>query len=224
MIARLAAPDKDEILPDRLAELLAAVPQPIDAPAAYLHSRLIGPEESEEDGDVDEWVALDAAVAQQMALGGGRVVLRVGPGAQALLAAPRLEGLSLEAVVRGASPVALVDAAHAVLCALEAGLPLRAVLADGDTGVEAYRAAAAARHAIGTALPIRVRWDGVLDVKGAALALSFGADQLAGPLAPARERWKLAQIGGPAEDKNRPSPAYVESLIRAARRLPGRRR
>jgi len=72
--------------------------------------------------------------------------------------------------------------------------------------------------------PIRVRWDDVLDVKGAALALTFGADELAGPLAPPLEQKRLAQVGGPPEDGHRPSPAYLETLIRAAGRMPARRR
>jgi 2-iminoacetate synthase ThiH len=106
---------------------------------------------------------------------------------------------------------------------MEEGALVRAVLASGDTGIDCYRAAAAARLELGTRVPIRVRWDGVLDIKGAALALTFGADELAGPLAPRVERLKLAQIGGPPEDVRHPSPAYVESLIRAAGRLPVRR-
>ena len=65
-------------------------------------------------------------------------------------------------------------------------------------------------------MPIRARWDGPLDVKGAALALTFGADEMAGPMAPPKQRYKLAQLGGPPEDGGRPSPAFVESLIQAA--------
>jgi hypothetical protein len=152
-----------------------------------------------------------------MAEGGAEVVLRAGPGFEALLAAPRLAGVALEAIVDGR------EAARAVARALDRGVAIRAALATGPTGFDAYRAAAVARLELGTRLPIRVRWDDVLDVKGAALALTFGADELAGPLAPRRERVKLAQIGGPPEDVGRPSPAYVESLIRAAGRAPFRR-
>ncbi len=122
-----------------------------------------------------------------------------------------------------AESIPLDEAADAVARALDAGIRIRAALATGPTGIDAYRAAACARNRLGARVPIRVRWDGVLDAKGAALALTFGADELAGPLAPVRTRAKLAQIGGPPEDAGRPSPSYVESLIRAAGRLPVRR-
>jgi hypothetical protein len=199
-----------------LAEIAREVLSPLAAPASFLHSQLIGPEELE--GDVDEWVTLDAAVARRIADAGQAIVLRWP--ARDLKSAPRLQHLTIEAVVDGQDTAAVVE----VATALAAGIPLRAVLATGETGIDCYRAAAAARRALGTALPIRARWDGVLDVKGAALALTFGADEIAGPLAPEKERWKLAQIGGPAEDGTVPSPAYVESLITAAGRLPARRR
>jgi hypothetical protein len=206
-----------------LVELARATLTPLDAPASFVSSQIIAPDVEEVNVDIDEWVALDAAVARRMAEGGGQVVLRVGPGVGPLLDAPRLPGLSLEAVVSGHDVFALTEAAEAVVQALDAGVNIRAVLATGETGIDAYRAAAQARHILGTRVPIRVRWDDILDVKGAALALSFGADELAGPLAPQKQRWKLAQVGGPAEDVTRPSPIYVESLIQAAGRLPARR-
>jgi hypothetical protein len=208
-----------------LIEIARTVLSPLDAPAGFLSSELIVPERADdgEEADVDEWVALDAQVARQLAEAGSKVVLRAGPGARALIEAPRLDGIELEAVVMGKGPRALEEAAAAVLEAMRAGVRVRAVLAAGETGIDAYRAAAAARQRIGTSAPIRARWDGVLDVKGAALALTFGADELAGPLAPRRERFKLAQVGGPPEDAHRPSPAHVEELIRAAGRLPARR-
>jgi hypothetical protein len=197
-----------------LAEIARQVLTPLEAPASFVHSQLIGPDEPDSD-EVDEWVTLDAGVASRIASGGGRIVLRVA--ASELQAAPRLPGLSLEAVV------AVEAHARELAQALTAGVAVRAALAAGETGIDCYRAAAAARQALGTRVAIRVRWDGVLDVKGAALGLTFGADELAGPLAPPKERFKLAQIGGPSEDGARPSPAYVESLIRAAGRLPVRR-
>jgi hypothetical protein len=43
-------------------------------------------------------------------------------------------------------------------------------------------------------------------------------------MAPPKQRWKLAQVGGPPEDGGKPSPAFVESLIQAAGRFPARRR
>jgi hypothetical protein len=196
---------------------------PLDAPASFVHSRLVGPEEVIDADDVDEWVALDAAVARRMAESGVQVVLRAGPGLDALLAAPRLANLSLEAVVSGSDPHELAQAALALAEALAAGVHVRAALAWGETGIDVYRAAAAARQAAGTRVPIRVRWDEVMDIKGAALALTFGADELAGPLAPPKSRWKLAQIGGPPEESHEPSPAHVESLVRAAGRYPVRR-
>src|SRR5262249_21022613 len=122
------------------------------------------------------------------------------------------------------SAVELDESVRALGAALARGASVRAALAWGDTGIDCYRAAAAVRRHIGTAVAIRARWDGPLDVKGAALALTFGADEIAGPMAPQKERWKLAQIGGPPEDGGRPSPAFVESLIKAAGRFPGRRR
>jgi hypothetical protein len=203
-----------------LAEIAREVLSPLAAPASFLCSQLIGPEEAE--GDVDEWVALDAAVARRIAEAGQPIVLRWP--ARDLRQAPRVQHLSLEVVVDGQDAAALEQALGEVATALATGLAIRAVLAAGDTGIDCYRAAAAARRALGTALPIRARWDGVLDVKGAALALTFGVDEIAGPLAPEKERWKLAQIGGPAENGAKPSPAYVESLINAAGRLPARRR
>lgn len=204
-----------------LAEIAREVLSPLQAPASFVHSQLVGPDEPDSD-DVDEWVALDPAVARRMAEGGGRVVLRLS--ALELQDAPRLQGLTVEAVVAGESAAALERAVQAVGAALAAGLGVRAVLAHGETGIDCYRAAAAARRNLGTAVPIRARWDGPLDVKGAALALTFGADELAGPMAPPKQRWKLAQLGGPPEDGGRPSPAYVESLIQAAGRFPARRR
>jgi hypothetical protein len=219
-------------LPERLADLARAVLTPLDAPASYLHSRIIGPEEIAEADDVDEWVALDAAVARRIAEAGNAagaeprrntIVLRVGPGDDALASAPRLAGLALEALVLGSDAHALADAALAVGRALDAGIPIRAVLAAGETGIDVYRAAAAARQVLGTRVPIRVRWDDGMDIKGAALALTFGADELAGPLAPAKTRWKLAQVGGPAEESHEPSPSHVEALVRAAGRYPVRR-
>jgi hypothetical protein len=205
-----------------LIDLARAVVPRVQAPASFVSSRVIGLD-ADADPDVDEWVALDVAVARRMAEAGDRVLLRVGPGKDALQAVPRIAGLQLEAVVRGADEEACRLAAVAVRDAVDDGLPVRAVFATGDTGIDAYRAAAIARRILGTRVPIRVRWDDVLDVKGAALALSFGADELVGPLAPEPERKKLAQIGGPPEDVSRPSPWYVEQLIKAAGRQPGRR-
>ena len=188
-----------------LVEIARQVLSPLDAPASYLRSEIIGPDERDDDSDVDEWVALDLGVAKRAG-----VVLRVS--ADAIV-----DGVMQEVMVGG------VTDARLVARALDQGARVRAVLAGGEIGIDCYRAAAAARMELGTRVPIRVRWDGVLDIKGAALALTFGADELAGPLAPRVERLKLAQIGGPPEDAHLPSPAYVESLIRAAGRLPVRR-
>ncbi|HUS63099.1 MAG TPA: hypothetical protein VMZ28_01105 [Kofleriaceae bacterium] len=201
-----------------LIELARAVLTPVDAPASFVSSQVIGPDLDEDPGETDEWIALDPGVARRMVGGGAAAVLRVE--AAELAMAPRLAGLFLEVVLRGDDRAAATDIARA----LDAGAPVRALLASGPTGIDAYRAAACARHVLGTRVPIRVRWDDVLDCKGAALALSFGADELAGPLAAPPLRIKLAQVGGPPEDSGRPSPAYVESLIRAAGRLPDRRR
>jgi hypothetical protein len=203
-----------------LAEIAREVLSPLAAPASYLHSQLIGPEEL--DGDVDEWVALDAAVARRIAEAGQAIVLRWT--ARDLRTAPRVQNLTLEAVVDGNTPELRERELIEVATALAAGIAVRAVLASGETGIDCYRAAAAARRTLGTALPIRARWDGVLDVKGAALALTFGADEIAGPMAPPKQRYKLAQLGGPAEDGGRPSPAFVESLIQAAGRFPARKK
>ena len=193
-----------------LTEVARQVLSPLDAPASYLRSELIVPDEWEAGDDVDEWVALDVAVARRLFGAGQPVVLRVP--ADAIV-----DDLPLEVTVFG-----LADARR-VAAALRSGARVRAVLATGETGIDAYRAAAAARLELGTRVAIRVRWDDVLDIMGAALALTFGADELAGPLAPRVERLKLAQVGGPPEDVRHPSPAYVESLIRAAGRLPVRR-
>jgi hypothetical protein len=204
-----------------LAEIAKEVLSPVEAPASFVHSQVIGPEEDEsESDDVDEWVALDIAVARRILAGGGRVVLRW-PAALLDEVAP---GVTIEAVVQGATAVELDESVRALGAALARGASVRAALAWGDTGIDCYRAAAAIRRQIGTAVAIRARWDGPLDVKGAALALTFGADEIAGPMAPQKERRKLAQIGGPPEDGGRPSPAFVESLIKAAGRFPGRRR
>jgi hypothetical protein len=188
-----------------LVEIARQVLSPLDAPASYLRSEIIGPDELDDAGDVDEWVALDVGVARR-----ANAILRVNADALA-------DGVVQEVIVGGVADARLVARA------LDQGARIRAVLAGGDTGIDCYRAAAAARMELGTRVPIRVRWDGILDIKGAALALTFGADELAGPLAPRVERLKLAQIGGPPEDVRHPSPAYVESLIRAAGRLPVRR-
>jgi hypothetical protein len=188
-----------------LVEIARQVLSPLDAPASYLRSEIIGPDELDDEADVDEWVALDLGVARRAG-----VILRVN--ADALV-----EGVMQEVIVGGVADARLVARA------LDQGAKIRAVLAGGETGIDCYRAAAAARMELGTRVPIRVRWDGILDIKGAALALTFGADELAGPLAPRVERLKLAQIGGPPEDVRHPSPAYVESLIRAAGRLPVRK-
>jgi hypothetical protein len=201
-----------------LAEIAREVLLPLQAPASFVHSQLLGPDETEEH-DVDEWIVLDEAVARRIVAGGGRAVLRWP--ATELATAPRLDGLSLEAVVTDAT---INQSVEGLTTALANGVPVRAALAHGETGIDCYRAAAAARRALGTAVPIRARWDGPLDVKGAALALTFGADELAGPMAPPKQRWKLAQLGGPPEDGGRPSPAFVESLIQAAGRFPARRR
>ncbi len=204
-----------------LAEIARQVLSPLEAPASFVHSQLLSPDEPESD-DVDEWLTADAEVARRLAEAGSRVVLRWP--ALTLHEAPRLQGISFEAVVQGASVAELEDSLRALGVALARGAGVRAALAYGDTGIDCYRAAAAARRSLGTALPIRARWDGPLDVKGAALALTFGADEIAGPMAPPQQRWKLAQVGGPAEDGGRPSPAFVESLIKAAGRFPARRR
>jgi hypothetical protein len=204
-----------------LAEIARELLTPLQAPASFVHSQLLSPDDPE-DEDVDEWIVLDEAVARRVVAGGGRAVLRWP--ARVLEEAPRIDGLAYEAVIIGADPRALDEAAQALRRALEGGAQVRAALAHGETGIECYRAAAAARRVLGTALPIRARWDGPLDVKGAALALTFGADEIAGPLAPPKQRWKLAQIGGPPEEGGRPSPAFVESLIQSAGRFPARRR
>jgi hypothetical protein len=204
-----------------LAEIAREVLLPVQAPASFVHSQLLGPDEPDGD-DVDEWIVLDEAVARRIVEAGGRAVLRW-PAAE-LGAAPRIGGLAIEAVVTGGDAAALAASVRSLAAALAAGVTVRAALAHGETGIDCYRAAAAARRAIGTAAPIRARWDGPLDVKGAALALTFGADEIAGPMAPPQQRWKLAQIGGPPEEGGRPSPAFVESLIQAAGRFPARRR
>ena len=124
--------------------------------------------------------------------------------------------------MQGASGAELDESLRALGMALARGVAVRAALAFGDTGIDCYRAAAATRRSSARALPIRARWDGPLDVKGAALALTFGADEIAGPMAPPKQRYKLAQLGGPPEDGGRPSPAFVESLIQRRRTLPAR--
>lgn len=199
-----------------LIELAREVLAPIDAPATFVASRLVGPDLEDGDDDVDEWVALDVAVAARMTAGDRPVLLRTAP--MHACSYVHMNIGSYELVVRGPD----LQAVEQVVRALDAGAPVRAVLASGDTGIDAYRAAGLLRHRLGTRVPIRVRWDDVLDVKGAALALSFGADELAGPLAPPKQRFKLAQVGGPPEDVRLPSPSYLESLIRAAGRLPVR--
>jgi hypothetical protein len=204
-----------------LAEIAREVLLPLSAPASFVHSELLGPDEAESD-DVDEWIVLDEAVARRIVEAGGRAVLRW-PAAD-IANAPRVPGLLLEAQLLGPDAASVEAAAQALAAAVAAGAPVRAALAHGDTGIDCYRAAAAARRALGTAVPIRARWDGPLDVKGAALALTFGADEIAGPMAPPKQRWKLAQVGGPPEDGGKPSPAFVESLIQAAGRFPARRR
>jgi hypothetical protein len=204
-----------------LAEIARQVLSPVEAPASFVHSLLLSPEEPESD-DVDEWVTLDVETARRVAAAGDRIVLRWP--ALTLHEAPKLQHISFEAVVQGATTAALDESLRALGLALARGVAVRAALAFGDTGIDCYRAAAATRRQLGTALPIRARWDGPLDVKGAALALTFGADEIAGPMAPPKQRYKLAQLGGPAEDGGRPSPAFVESLIQAAGRFPARRR
>ena len=204
-----------------LAEIARQILSPVEAPASWLHSQLLSPEEPECD-DVDEWITLDADVARRLAEAGDRIVLRWP--ALTLHEAPKLQGISFEAIVQGATVAELDESLRALGVALARGTAVRAALASGDTGIDCYRAAAATRRNLGTAVPIRARWDGPLDVKGAALALTFGADEIAGPMAPPKQRYKLAQLGGPPEDGGRPSPAYVESLIQAAGRFPARRR
>ncbi|MGZ3407857.1 MAG: hypothetical protein ACXVDD_13665 [Polyangia bacterium] len=204
-----------------LAEIARQVLSPVEAPASYVHSQLLSPEEPESD-DVDEWLTLDVDVARRLAEANERVVLRWP--ALTLHEAPRLQFLSFEAIVRGVNAAELDDSLRALGVALARGASVRAALAFGDTGIDCYRAAAATRRNLGTAIPIRARWDGPLDVKGAALALTFGADEIAGPMAPPKQRYKLAQLGGPPEDGGRPSPAFVESLIQAAGRFPARRK
>ncbi len=208
-------------LQESLAEIAAQVLSPVEAPASFVHSLLLSPEEPECD-DVDEWITLDVETARRLAAANERVVLRWP--ALTLAEAPRVQGISFEAIVQGATGAELDASLRALGVALARGTAVRAALAFGDTGIDCYRAAAATRRNLGTALPIRARWDGPLDVKGAALALTFGADELAGPMAPPKQRYKLAQLGGPPEDGGRPSPAFVESLIQAAGRFPARKR
>ena len=157
-----------------------------------------------------------------MAAAGERVVLRW-PSLM-LHEAPRIQGISFEAIVRDERCRARRVAARARDGA-RARLPRCARRSPSATPAStaiARRRRRAVRSA--RALPIRARWDGPLDVKGAALALTFGADELAGPMAPPKQRYKLAQLGGPPEDGGRPSPAFVESLIQAAGRFPARRK
>jgi hypothetical protein len=203
-----------------LAEIAREVLSPVEAPASFVHSQLLSPDEPESD-DVDEWVTADVETARRIAAAGERIVLRWP--AVTLHEAPRVQGISFEAIVQGTTGAELDEALRALGIALARGAAVRAALAFGDTGIDCYRAAAATRRQLGTALPIRARWDGPLDVKGAALALTFGADEIAGPMAPPKQRYKLAQLGGPPEDGGRPSPAFVESLIQAAGRFPARR-
>jgi len=204
-----------------LAEIARDVLAPVEAPASYVHSLLLSPDEPESD-DVDEWLTLDADTARRLADAGERILLRWP--ALTLNEAPRVQGISIEAIVQGATGAELDASLRALGVALASGVAVRAALASGDTGIDCYRAAAATRRNLGTAVPIRARWDGPLDVKGAALALTFGADEIAGPMAPPKQRYKLAQLGGPPEDGGRPSPAFVESLIQAAGRFPARKK
>ena len=203
-----------------LAEIAREVLSPVEAPASFVHSQLLSPDEPESD-DVDEWVTADVETARRIAAAGERIVLRWP--AVTLHEAPRVQGISFEVIVQGTTGAELDEALRALGIALARGAAVRAALAFGDTGIDCYRAAAATRRQLGTARPIRARWDGPLDVKGAALALTFGADEIAGPMAPPKQRYKLAQLGGPPEDGGRPSPAFVESLIQAAGRFPARR-
>ena len=163
-------------------------------------------------------MTLDVDTARRLADAGERIVLRWP--ALTLDAAPRLQGISFEAIVQGASVAELDDSLRALGIALARGCAVRAALAFGDTGIDCYRAAAATRRQLGTALPIRARWDGPLDVKGAALALTFGADEIAGPMAPPKQRYKLAQLGGPPEDGGRPSPDVRRIADPGRRTLP----
>ena len=204
-----------------LAEIAREILSPVEAPASYVHSQLLSPDEPESD-DVDEWLTLDADTARRLADAGERILLRWP--ALTLNEAPRVQGISIEAIVQGATGAELDASLRALGVALASGVAVRAALASGDTGIDCYRAAAATRRNLGTAVPIRARWDGPLDVKGAALALTFGADEIAGPMAPPKQRYKLAQLGGPPEDGGRPSPAFVESLIQAAGRFPARKK
>ncbi|HEY7956415.1 MAG TPA: hypothetical protein VII38_14025 [Polyangia bacterium] len=229
---------------ESLIDLARATLEPLDAPARFVCSCVIGPEPDDPDVDVDEWIALDFAVARRMVEGGTPVVLRVS--ASELASAPALDGLLLEVSLDGTGDDERQAQAIKLARAIDHGLPVRAALATGATGIDAYRSCGIARRVLGSRVSVRVRWDEVLDIKGAALALSFGADELAGPLAPRVERLKLAQfgeasgasrgvtdeavprrlpvsVGGPPEPSHRPSPAYVEQLIRAAGRQPVRR-
>jgi hypothetical protein len=196
---------------------LARVASPLSGlHATVVWSELIGPEGEPSPGP-DEQITLDARLARAHAARANvPVVLRVPATREALAELSRVPRLSVEAVIRGDEQRSAEAAIAALDEALDGGLAVRAILASGTTGFDAYRACAMIRGRLGERAPIRVRWDDVLDVKGAALALTFGADELAGPLAPEPLRLKLAQLGGPPEDVRRPSPAYVEALVRAA--------
>ena len=74
-----------------LAEIARQVLSPVEAPASFVHSQLVSPEEPESD-DVDEWLTLDVDVARRLAEAGERIVLRWP--ALRLHEAPRLQLLS----------------------------------------------------------------------------------------------------------------------------------
>ena len=75
-----------------LAEIARQVLSPVEAPASFVHSQLLSPEEPESD-DVDEWLTLDVDTARRLAEAGDRVVLRWP--ALTLHEAPRLQGISV---------------------------------------------------------------------------------------------------------------------------------
>src|SRR5262245_3078513 len=75
-------------------------------------------------------------------------------------------------------PVTSEADALTLLQAWHAGERGFAAVCGGDTGIDVYRhVALAARHLSGR-VPVRVKWGPRLGIKAAALALSFGADEL----------------------------------------------
>ena len=192
-----------------LAEIARQVLSPVEAPASFVHSQLL--------------VARRAGVGRRRRVGHARRRHGAPPGrgrrprGLALAGADAARGAAAaghhaskrscrerrapSSTTRCARSGSRWRAAPRVRAALASATPASTAIARRRRrGAARHRACRFARAGTARSTSRARRWRS-----------SFGADEIAGPMAPPKQRYKLAQLGGPPEDGGRPQPGVTSN-------------